>query len=184
MPPRAPHIVLMGLRASGKSTLALLLAERANLPCTDLDHETLKLLNQPSTSRAWTTLGQIAFREAEFTALNNTLSLPTRVIALGGGTPTAPGAEKLLRNARAQQHVLLVYLRYPADTLRARLAAHPAQLADRPAIQGASPLDEIPVLLAQRDPLYSDLADLILESPADAQQATRTILDRHRAMKP
>ncbi len=180
----APHIVLMGLRASGKSTLAKLLSTLTNLPRTDLDHETLALLNQPSTSRAWAALGQAAFRDAESTALSNTLFLPTRVIALGGGTPTSPPAEQLLREARRARHALLVYLRYPADTLRARLASDPDQLADRPAIHGASPLDEIPTLLAQRDPLYTDLAELILDSPEDAHAAARTILDRHRAMTP
>ncbi len=184
MTQRAPHIVLMGLRASGKSTLARLLSNLSNLPSTDLDDETLALLNQPSTSRAWATLGQAAFRDAESTALSNTLFLPTRVIALGGGTPTSPPAEQLLREARRARRALIVYLRYPASTLRARLAADPAQLADRPAIHGASPLDEIPTLLAQRDPLYADLAELILESPADAQAAAQTILDRHRAMTP
>lgn len=180
MPARTPHLVLMGLRASGKSTLGALLAQRGRLPFTDLDHETLSLLGHTSAAQAWAALGQHAFRNAETRALRATLALETRVIALGGGTPTAQGAADLLRDARHTRTALLIYLRYPAHTLRDRLASDPAALADRPALTGASPLDEIPDLLAQRDPLYLDLAELVLESPPSAQTAADAILDRVR----
>lgn len=156
---RVPHLVLMGLRGSGKSTLGALVASRLGVVFVDLDDRTRALLGAASVAQAWRERGEPAFREAETRALERALGEPACVIALGGGTPTAPGAAALLRGAAA----VVVYLRADAPTLRARLAPTVASDPDRPTLTGTDALTEIDAVLRDRDGAYRGLADHVLE---------------------
>lgn len=152
----------MGLRGSGKSTLGKLLAGSLSLPFVDLDDLTPQVLGKATVAEAWTSAGEPAFRAAERTALASALSGPPLVLALGGGTPTAPGASDLLRQYAESRSALLIYLRASAADLRARLESS-GPGTHRPSLTGASPLDEIAHVLAARDPLYLKLAGIVLE---------------------
>jgi len=158
-PPR--HLILMGLRGSGKTTLGRSLAARLQLPFIDLDARTRALLGVATVRQAFDTRGEPAFREAETQALRAALGEPPAVIALGGGTPTAPGAAELLREAIEDSRAHLVYLRAQPATLRARLARDDP---DRPSLTGADALDEMDAVSAARDPGYRELATAILET--------------------
>ncbi len=161
-----PTLVLIGLRGSGKTTVGRLLATRlqgreADGPgFVDLDDRTPAVLGCDSVADAWEAHGESAFRDAEMQALGAILSVDDkvcRVLALGGGTPTAPGAEAMLASQRDRGRVVLVYLRAMPDTLRERLSH--ADNRDRPALLGGKdPLDEIDAVFARRDPLYRQLA--------------------------
>jgi shikimate kinase len=161
-------LILLGLRCSGKSTIGPLLAARLSFPpaaFADLDVLTAARLAVPSAAHAITTLGLPAFRQAEAAALTDLLASPgpIRILALGGGTPTAPGAADLLRTARDRHAAFLVYLRNQPATLAARLAA--TNLASRPALTSAgNPLAEVAHLFTERDGLYQSLANLTLEA--------------------
>lgn len=157
-----PTIVLMGLRGSGKSTVGRHIAQRAGRPFIDLDDRTAELLGGASVREAWDRHGEAAFRQAETRALGAALEMRGAVIALGGGTPTAPGAAEILRNQRDAGRIRIIYLSAPAETLRARLAG--ANNADRPSLTGADPLVEVEAVLARRDPLYRELADDVVET--------------------
>ncbi len=178
------QLVLIGLRGSGKTSIARLLAQRRGAPWIDLDDltPTFVELDPPASSvrDAWERAGEAAFRDAEVRALTDLLSEspaacphPARIIALGGGTPTAkrlPGptphapiatsgasAESLLRDARDRDAIRIIYLRASPGVLRARLEA--SDHASRPSLTGANFLDEIPRIYARRDPLYAAIAD-------------------------
>lgn len=158
------HIILIGLRGSGKSTLTRELAGRLQRPALDLDDETIRELNRKSVADAWADFGESGFRRGETTALRTVLAREqSHVIALGGGTPTAPDAAELLRDAQRRRKAILVYLRAAPGELRARLEASGGAGGDRPSLTGDDPLDEIEKVHAQRDPLYQSLADAILE---------------------
>lgn len=161
---RAPrvHVVLMGLRGSGKSTVSRALAQLVGLPALDLDDATARALGHTSVGAAWAAMGEPAFRAAEAAQLRSTLAMPPQVLALGGGTPTAPGAADLLRAAARDGTAVIVYLSAPPAVLRARLAA--ASMTDRPSLTGASPLDEIEAVYARRDPIYRGLATHIVDA--------------------
>lgn len=146
----------MGLRGSGKSTIGRELALRQQRPFIDLDDRTCAILGVVSASEAFATLGQPAFRDAETRALKEALDQAGAIIALGGGTPTAPGAAELIRSATGAGSAVAVYLRCAPAELRARLAGRID--VRRPSITGADPLDEIEAVFAQRDPLYQALA--------------------------
>lgn len=168
-------IYLMGLRGSGKSTLGRALAAQLNLSFIDLDSVTPRLLNSPSVADAWATHGEPAFRAAELRALADPAVTSAGVIALGGGTPTAPGAEQLLLAARAAG-ARLIYLRASAHTLRQRLLA--ADNSHRPSLTGTDPLAEIEAVLAARDGLYQRLASTVLAIDGHDESTTLAELVR------
>lgn len=152
---------LVGLRGAGKSSLGRELASRRGLTYVDLDTWTAAAASTESPGAALSTLGEAAFRRAEACALRVVLSYRRQVVALGGGTPTAPGAERLIRDARAVGHVRVIYLRAQPATLRSRLAG--TNIKDRPSLTGAGTLEEIDALFAQRDPLYQRIADVVID---------------------
>lgn len=132
------------------------LAHALARPFVDLDDATAALMNATSAAEAIGSQGISAFRLAETRALGNALKCVTpQVIALGGGTPTAPGAADVLRAAKHGQ-ARMIYLRAQPATLQTRLRQ--SDTTTRPSLTGASVIDEVPVLFAQRDGLYRDLA--------------------------
>lgn len=164
-------LVLMGLRGSGKSTLARELAARSGASSIDLDEWTAAGLGCATVREAWDRHGENGFRAAEVGALRRALASDARIIALGGGTPTAPGAADLLGEARDQNRIALIYLRCTPSELRARLAGDPAAMSNRPSLTGADPLDEIAAVFAARDPVYRALASRTLDGIPDLERA-------------
>jgi shikimate kinase len=90
------------------------------------------------------------------------------VIALGGGTPTAPGARELLERARAEGRVRVVLLEAPPAVLGARLAIAPG---DRPLLMGANFAEEAALLADRRMPLYRTLADAVVSTSAGTAES-------------
>ncbi len=150
----------MGLRGCGKTTLGRALAFNLSMPFVDLDDETPNVLNCRNVAQAWDLHGQEAFRKAELVALSRVLGKRSRVVALGGGTPTAPHVPDLIRHERESKRIVVFYLRASVLTLRSRLRETDA---NRPSITGADPLEEIDAVFAARDPLYNSLADRVLD---------------------
>jgi shikimate kinase len=161
-------LILIGLRGSGKTTIGRAVASQLSIPFQDLDDATTAILGAGSVSEAFTKFGQPAFRKSEVQALQTALSNSNQVLALGGGTPTAPGAAALLKQAQTAGAEIL-YLRATAQTLRARLNN---QTHDRPPVTGADPLAEIDAVLAQRDPGYLALADFVINVDGLTEPAT------------
>lgn len=156
---KQPMVVLMGLRASGKSTVASHLARALAGPAgraVDLDDVTAAMLQTPTSADAVRTLGWPKFRAGEFTALLDALAKPYAVLALGGGTPTYGPSREALENAKRAGSIVLVYLHAKPAVLQQRLAA--TDLATRPSLTGQGVLEEIEQVYADRDRLYRTLA--------------------------
>jgi shikimate kinase len=170
--PSSPvSIVLIGLRGSGKSTLGRRLAGALSIGFVDLDDRTPTLLDAPTAADAINTHGLAAFRDAERAALETVLAELTEstgVVALGGGTPTALGAADLLRSAQSRKTIRVVYLHASPSVLRDRLST--TDTDTRPSLTGVNMLDEIETIYLQRDGLYRDLADAVIET-ADSSKA-------------
>ena len=143
MPP-THALILIGLRCSGKTTIGRLAAGRLGIPFVDLDDETAALLDQ---------LQRI------------TLTGPI-VLALGGGTPTAPEVPEVLRFAAEKCRCRLAYLHATPQVLRSRLEKTDA--AARPALTAAGVLEEVAALYDARDPLYRALAQHTFEAGASS----------------
>lgn len=166
--PGSPATVLIGLRGSGKTTLGRLLAARLGTSFIDLDERTVAGSGHGGVGTLFRAAGEHAFRAAEARALAEVLALPAippAVIALGGGTPTAPGARELLQSARDAGRIRVVLLEAPPAVLGARLAVAPG---DRPLLVGADFAEEAELLAARRLPLYRSLADACVATHGDA----------------
>ncbi len=152
-------IVLMGLRGSGKSTLSRALGAAHLRPVVDLDHRTAAMLGTATPGEALRLHGLAAFRDAEVRGLCDVMKDPPCILALGGGTPTAPGALSILTSIKRDMPPRLIYLRASVETLRSRLS-HDG--TERPSLTGLPMAEEIANLHAARDPLYAALADRIV----------------------
>lgn len=156
-PPRTAT-VLIGLRGSGKTTLGRLLAARRAVAFVDLDDRTVASAGHASVNAMFRAVGEGAFRLAERAALEASLAQDAAagsVIALGGGTPTAPGAREMLEAARDAGRIRIVLLDAPPAVLGARLAVAPG---DRPLLMGADFAEEAALLAERRMPAYRALA--------------------------
>jgi shikimate kinase len=169
------NILIAGLRGAGKTTVGRALAERRRMPFIDLDDWSAAAAGCASPAEAIAHRGEAEFRRAEAGALRVALLYRGHVFALGGGTLTAPGVQRLVRDARAARHARLIYLRARPDTLRSRLIS--SDLTQRPSLTGAGTLEEMALLFAQRDPLYRDLADAVIDTDDLSPQQTLEALD-------
>ena len=175
MTPGLRSVVLLGLRASGKSTIGPALAQRLGFEFLDLDHAVLEDSEHDTIAEIVAAEGWPGFRAREREQLEvwlwalDTLPEKRLVLALGGGTPTHEPSRALLQSANLHALVALVYLRAQPETLAKRMT----HSADRPSLTGKDPLDEIADLFAQRDELYRSLADATID--ADALTESETI---------
>ena len=174
-------LILMGLRGSGKTTLGERLAREHGLRFIDLDQRTPKILGLATVAEAWTKHGEPAFRSAEVEALKQTIAEDPDILALGGGTPTAPGADQIVRSLKAAPGAVprLIYLRASPPVLAARLRR--SGTVGRPSLTGRGVIEEIEEVFAARDPAYRALADRVVEmdriDEAAALQALSSILE-------
>jgi len=175
-------VVFMGLRGSGKTTIARRLAIKLGCNWVDLDDVTLGAFSGCKTiAQVFERYGGAAFREAEAAALAHALSDRTaRVIALGGGTPTAPGAAEMLRRLPRTDWVV-VYLSCSLEIMRARIVTDAAGTsANRPSLTGDDPADEVDLVFAERDEFYRSLGDVVIDAAQPVDELVEGLVDRLR----
>jgi shikimate kinase len=169
------RVILIGARASGKSTIGSALSRALHAPWIDLDEPVRAALGGGSVVEIWRECGEAAWRAEEARQLARLLAEDQiRVIALGGGAVTAPGVMELLRDAKARG-CMIVYLECSSAVLASRLAAQPG---DRPSLTGRSVADEIEEVLNRRRSLYESISDVVIDTAAAAEaDVVHRILD-------
>ena len=151
-----PNVVLIGYRGSGKSTVARILAKRLGMEFADADEVLVKRAGQ-SIAEMFTTQGEPAFRELECLVLADLCRRSNLVVAAGGGAVMREENRRTMRPHR------VVWLRADAETLLQRILADETTAAQRPLLTSGSRRDEAIALLAEREPLYRDAAELSVE---------------------
>jgi shikimate kinase len=89
------HIILIGSRGTGKTTLGKLLAEKTKMPFVDLDEENAKALELLIKEE----ISWVEFREIEEQILAQVLEREDCVISTGGGTAESTKNREALKNA-------------------------------------------------------------------------------------
>ncbi len=165
-----PPLVLVGMRGVGKTTLGRALAARTGAAFVDVDERFVALHGPIAAFVAQHGWPAFRAREAELVAAS---LQPNTIVATGGGAVTEARTRSLLR-----ERARVVWLEAPVDVLRARLAKDAAQ---RPSLTGAPVLDELAKVLAERTPLYAEVAHVRVDAtlPPDALVAA-TLLQLRR----
>ena len=139
----AGSITLIGMPGCGKSTIGRQLARLRQLPFLDSDHEIERFLGC-SIREFFDREGEPAFRDVE-----------QRVIATGGGSVLRPANREAMK-----AHATVVYLHTQVEDLARRLSRD----TQRPLLQVADPRQRLRDLYAVRDPIYREVADIIVDT--------------------
>jgi shikimate kinase len=147
-------IALVGMPGSGKSTVGRHLARQLGWRFVDSDHEIERQIGG-SIRAYFEQHGEAAFRDLEQQAIADLCSQAGTVLATGGGAVL-----RQVNRAALKTHCEVVYLRSSPEELFRRLR-HDTQ---RPLLQVKDPLKRLRDLFHERDPLYRDAADFVIET--------------------
>lgn len=162
-------IFLVGPMGAGKSTIGKLLAVELKLPFADSDKV---LEDRTGADIPWIfdVEGEAGFRRRESEVLRDLCTGPSRVVATGGGIVLAPENRRQLR-----KNGLVVYLQASVDQLLERTSKN----ANRPLLQVADPRSRIIELVEERDPLYREVADIVVDTDhCTPRQAALMVAER------
>ncbi|MGI6432480.1 MAG: shikimate kinase [Sphaerochaetaceae bacterium] len=158
-------VYLLGIKHSGKSTLAPLVAKQLGMECFDTDDLIKELLPAPYTSirQFYQDQGPHQFREKEVEALRRLLKTTQNthmVVATGGGACDNQALVTIMRKTGT-----LVYLYVEKEILAKRIFAQPLP----PFLQTADPVSSFNQLFEQRDRLYRKVSHIMV-SLSECQQ--------------
>jgi len=145
-----PIAVLVGPPGAGKSTVGQLLARRRGVGFRDTDQDVERAASS-SISDIFVERGEAAFRELERNAVRRALAEHAGVLALGGGAILAAETRELLKDTR------VVFLDVGLATAAERVGLN----RSRPLL-AVNPRAELQRMLAERRPLYEQVATLIV----------------------
>jgi len=157
-------LYLIGLRATGKTTIGRLLAEHLGVPFHDAD-VVLETRAGRSIRDIFAENGEVHFRELEAEVLCDLSGSGPAVIATGGGV--------VLREANREQMRAtgkVVWLTADVDTMRVRMQTDLTTAARRPDLGGGG-VAEIEELLRGRAPLYQACANLTIDTTGRSPDA-------------
>lgn len=150
----ALSIFLVGMMGAGKSTVGLRLARRLDRPFIDLDRE-LEARLGVDIPTIFDLEGEDGFRRREAALIDELSRRPGLVLATGGGAVLAAD-----NRAAMKQRGLVIFLKPTAAELWQRLRRD----RHRPLLQTPDPRGRIIQLLAEREPLYHEVADHVVLS--------------------
>jgi shikimate kinase len=151
------NLFLVGLMGAGKSTLGRQVARRLHLPFHDADIELERRLGV-TIATMFEIEGEAAFRDREEALIDELTSMRHIVLATGGGAVTRESSRRHLK-----ERGTVLYLHASPETLWDRVR----HSRNRPMLKVEDPRARIAALYAERDALYREIADEIVESDRD-----------------
>jgi len=163
---------LIGLMGAGKTTVGRTLARRLKLRFVDSDHE-IEARCGVKIPVIFEIEGEAGFRAREAQALAELTQLDGIVLATGGGVVLAAENRRVLA-ARGT----VVYLRATPEHLYERVR----QDRNRPLLARGDPLERLRELYRERDPLYREIAHVIMDTGRQSVQVlARALLEKLEA---
>lgn len=148
------NFFLVGLMGAGKTTVGRLLAKHYGCAFHDSDHE-IEARTGVKIPVIFEIEGEAGFRKREENAIAELSALSGIVLATGGGVVlSAANRESLRKNG------LVIYLRGSPEHLYERTRHD----RNRPLLQTENPLAKLRELYKQRDPLYREVADIVVDT--------------------
>ncbi len=154
----APSLFLIGPMGAGKTTVGRRAAAPLGLAFSDLDHE-IEERSGATITLIFELEGEGGFRKREAEALDEFSAKPGIVLSTGGGAILAPENRRLLR-----ERGYVVYLETTVEQQLKRLL-HDRK---RPLLAAPDRRERLNKLAAEREPLYREIADLIVPTGLNA----------------
>lgn len=152
---------------AGKTTIGRTVARRLGRPFFDTDHEIESRCGVRITT-IFELEGEEGFRRRETRILDELTQRSGIVLATGGGIVLRPENREMLR---ARGHVIYLDATLPELWRRVR------RNRNRPLLQVDNPRARLEALFCERDPLYRDIAHLIMPAHAGTvAQAAANVL--------
>lgn len=168
-------LILVGPMGAGKSTIGRLLAKELRLPFKDSDKE---IESRTGADIPWIfdVEGEQGFREREQAVIAELCELGDMVLATGGGVVMRPENRAALKSGGC-----VVYLHASVEQQIHRTAKD----RNRPLLRTADPAKVLADLLALRDPLYREIADVVVETDERPPRlVVQEIIERIQALDP
>ncbi|AMA47489.1 shikimate kinase AroK [Pseudomonas monteilii] len=148
------NLILVGPMGAGKSTIGRLLAKELRLSFKDSDKE---IEQRTGANIPWIfdKEGEPGFRDREEAMIAELCALHGQVVATGGGVVMREANRRALH-----QGGRVIYLHASVEQQVGRTARD----RNRPLLRTANPEATLRNLLEIRDPLYREIADLIVET--------------------
>ena len=160
------NVFLVGLMGAGKTTVARSLAKRLEMAFVDTDRE-IEGRTGVSIPTVFDIEGEEGFRRRESEVIAQLSKQSAQVVATGGGAVLRP--ENL---ANMRDGGFVVYLNVPPAILWERTRHD----RNRPLLQVDDPLLKLQELYAVRDPLYREVADLVIDGGRVSAQSVLQLI--------
>jgi shikimate kinase len=159
------HIILIGYRCTGKTSVGRKVAEKLELPFYDTDQMITE--NIGHSIKAWVEKkGWESFRQEEKKVIQKLLYLAPGIVSLGGGAVMAPENRETIR-----QMGRIIWLTAEVGTILARMKSDPNNLDSRPPLSDKDWETEINDLMIQRSPVYRELTNFSIETEGKTVEA-------------
>lgn len=169
------NLILVGPMGAGKSTIGRLLAKELHLPFKDSDKE-IEVRTGADIPWIFDVEGEQGFREREQAVIADLCREDGLVLATGGGAVLRQENREALRGGGR-----VVYLHASVEQQLERTARD----RNRPLLRTANPGQVLRELLAIRDPLYREIADVIIETDQrPPRMVVQEILSRLEQLPP
>lgn len=165
-------VFLVGLRASGKTSLGRLVAERLGLPFVDTDELVVRKAGA-SIAEIVERDGWEAFRALETEVLREVAGAPV-VAATGGGVVLAEENRDLLRKGGPVFYLLATTLCVVERLTR------DMDPENRPPLTELPLAEEMGRLREERDPLYMAVANFVLRAESPLEDQAAEVLEKMR----
>jgi shikimate kinase len=157
-PDNQPNLVLIGYRATGKTSVGARLAEVLHRPFVDLDQVLVREAGR-SVADIVAQDGWTEFRRLEKQLVARYRDARGQVLATGGGVVLDPDNVAALR-----ENGILIWLTAEPAAIQARLAQDQPRDTNRPSLTGEDPIREVAAVAEARAPLYQAAAQMSIST--------------------
>jgi shikimate kinase len=155
------NLILVGMMGSGKTTMGRALAKHLGKVFVDSDEEIIKRTGV-TIPHIFDVEGEAGFRQREAASIRELVERENMVLATGGGAVLEEQNRAML-----QQSGIVIYLKASVHDLWQRTRHD----RNRPLLHTGNPHAKLSELFQQRDPLYRQVSDIVVQSGKQSANA-------------